>query len=126
MKNHKGISALFWVAALYDGILGIIFLVFGMSLFEWLAITPPNHIGYIQFPAALLIIFGLIFAAIARQPVAYRHFIMYGILLKVAYCSVVFGHWAIGGIPWIWKPFAILDALFIVLFIWAMMRLKQD
>ena len=35
-------------------------------------VTPPNHWAYVQFPAALLVIFGLMFVAIAQDPVANR------------------------------------------------------
>jgi hypothetical protein len=126
MKSNKWISILFWVGGIYDALLGVLFLLFGMSIFEMYNITPPNHIGYIQFPAALLIIFGLMFIAIARNPIAWRHFIIYGILLKVAYCGTVFSHWFLTGLPWIWKPFAICDLIFGVLFVIAYMQLKKS
>ena len=71
MKDHKLISGFYWLAGLYDGLLGLIFLFLGMAVFEYYQITPPNHIGYIQFPAALLIIFGLMFIAVAKNPVGY-------------------------------------------------------
>lgn len=125
MKEHKLISVLFWIAAIYDGLLGLAFLLFGMTIFATYNITPPNHIGYIQFPAALLIIFALMFASIAKRPATYRHLIPYGILLKVAYCSVVFGHWIAADLPWIWKPFAVCDTVFGVLFVLSFFKLKS-
>jgi hypothetical protein len=125
MNSLRPISILFWISAAYDGIIGIAFLFFGMAVLEAYNVTPPNHVGYLQFPAALLIIFALMFAAVARNPMKYRHLIPYGILLKVAYCSVVFGHWAANDLPWIWKPFAICDILFGILFVLAYVRLKK-
>jgi len=113
------------VAALYDGILGIAFLIAAPALFEWLGVTPPNHFGYVHFPAALLIVFALLFLAIARNPVAKLDLIPYGIMLKVSYCAVVFYHWFTAGVPVIWKPFAIADLIFIVLFVWAYSVLKR-
>lgn len=126
MGQHKSISILYWIAGLYDAILGVAFLLFGMSIFEHYGITPPNHIGYIQFPAALLLVFALMFFEIARQPIANRSLIIYGILLKVSYCAVVFGHWFSSGLPWIWKPFAVCDLIFGVLFVLSYIRLKQS
>ena len=82
------VSGLFFVAALYDGLLGLAFLVAADRIFQWAQVTPPNHVGYVQFPGALLMIFGIMFAAIARRPRENRHLIPYGILLKVAYCGV--------------------------------------
>lgn len=108
-----------WLAALYDGGLGLAFLVAGPALFEGFGVTPPNHWGYIQFPAALLVIFGLMFAAAAWRPAANANLIPYGILLKVAYCATVFGHWIGAGLPWIWKPFALCDLLWILVLGWA-------
>ena len=126
MRRKPAITLLFGVAAAYDGILGVAFLIAAPALFEWLGVTPPNHYGYVHFPAALLIIFGLIFLSITREPVARRHLIPYGMLLKVSYCSVVFYHWIAAGIPDIWKPFAWADLVFLVLFIWAYRYLGRD
>jgi len=57
MRTKPVISALFLVAAAYDGILGIAFLLLPGNIFEWFNVTPPNHPGYIEFPALLLIAF---------------------------------------------------------------------
>jgi len=119
MNQRAMIPILFVAAALYDAVLGIAFLLAPGRLFAWLDVTPPNHPGYVQFPAALLIIFSLMFASIAGDPAGRRSLIPYGILLKVAYCGVVLFHWLSAGLPWIWKPFCIADLCFLVLFIWA-------
>jgi len=124
--NMRPIRVLFLVAALYDGILGIAFLIAAPGLFEWVGITPPNHFGYVHFPAALLIVFALMFLAIARSPVANHSLVPYGILLKVSYCAVAFFHWFAAGIPFIWKPFAIADLVFLALFFWAYSVLKKS
>lgn len=116
--STKLISALFYTSALYDGVLGIAFLLFPTSLLEASKVAPP-HPGYIQFPAALLIIFALMFVSIARSPQQCRNLMPYGILLKVSYCGVVFWYWIASAIPFIWKPFAIFDAAFGILFVWA-------
>lgn len=119
------IRRLFVVAALYDGILGIAFLVAAPALFEWIGLPPPNHFGYIHFPAALLIVFALMFVAIARDPVANRRLIVYGILLKLSYCAVVAYHWLTSGISFIWKPFAVADLVFLGLFALAHVALRE-
>src|SRR6478736_3358321 len=93
MKSTQPIAALFLIAALYDGALGAFFLVAPGQVFQWADVTPPNHWAYVQFSAALLLIFGLMFAAIARDPVSNRNLIVYGILLKVAYCGIAFWYW---------------------------------
>lgn len=124
--STRSIRVLFAVAALYDGLLGIAFLAAAPALFAWFGVTPPNHFGYVHFPAALLIVFALMFWTISVDPAANRDLIRYGVLLKVSYCSVVFYHWFTGGIPFIWKPFAIADLGFLVLFLWALTWLKRE
>lgn len=126
MRTKPVISALFLVAAAYDGILGIAFLLLPGNIFEWFNVTPPNHPGYIEFPALLLIAFALMFGAIARNPVANRNLIPFGMLLKVSYCAVVFGHWLGGGIPNLWKPWAVADLVFLALFYAAYRRLATE
>jgi hypothetical protein len=125
MSTRPVISLLFIIAALYDGVLGIGFLFAGPTLFEWFSVTPPNHWGYVQFPAVLLVIFALMFAAVAMDPVRNRNLIPYGILLKLAYCGVVCFHWFTADIPDMWKPFAVVDFLFLLTFCWAYVIIRK-
>jgi hypothetical protein len=124
MKSRASISLLFTVAAIYDALLGGAFLFFGTRLFEWFGVIPPNHLGYLHFPAALLLVFALMFVAIARDPYANRNLLPYAMLLKLSYCGVVLFHWASTGIPFMWKPFCLLDLIFLVLFAWAAASLR--
>lgn len=125
-RLHKAIQILFAVAALYDGALGLLFLLAGNAPFKWFHIVPPNHPGYVQFPAALLVVFAIMFAAIARDPIKNRNLIIYGILLKISYCAVSGFHWIAGGIPTMWKPFCICDIIFIILFARAWTALRNE
>jgi hypothetical protein len=126
VNQNAPIRVLYVLAALYDGLLGLAFLFGAAALFQWSDVTPPNHFGYVQFPAALLIVFALMFAAISRYPVANRNLIPYGILLKISYCSVAFYHWFSSGIPNIWKPFAVIDLVFLALFVWTYVLLGKQ
>ena len=125
MKTHRVISPLFVVAALYDGLIGAAFLFAGDAMFRGFHVAPPNHPGYVQFPAALLIVFALMFMAVAVSPRRNRNLIPYGILLKVAYCGVVSFHWVSAGLPDMWKPFCIADLVFLILFVWAWTALRK-
>lgn len=126
MKRGVWIVPLFWIAALYDGVLGLAFLAGPAALFSRLGVTPPNHVGYVQFPAALLVIFALIFVRIAMNPPGNRGLIPYGMLLKLAYCGVVFYYWGEGSLSRIWKPFAVCDLVFFVLFALAFLVLGRE
>lgn len=115
--QHRPISWLFGLGAVYDALLGAAFLLVPGVVFSQFHVPPPNHWGYVQFPGALLLIFALMFLAVARAPMANRNLIPFGIWLKVAYSGTVFAYWfSPTGIPNLWKPFAVIDLLFGVLF----------
>jgi len=126
MLRLKPIRTLFGIAAIYDGLLGLAFLFAGPAIFETVALTPPNHWGYIHFPALLLMVFALMFAAVSRDPQGNRNLIPFGILLKASYCGVVFWHWASAGLPDLWKPWAFADFVFLLLFAWAWSHLGRQ
>ena len=125
MNTLMKIRALFGVAAAYDAILGAAFLFAAATLFAKFDVPPPNHPGYVQFPALLLIIFGLMYAAIAKDPIKNKNLIIYGILLKISYCGVISYHWATSDLPNLWKPFCIIDGVFLILFFLAWKSLKE-
>lgn len=114
---------LFVSAAAYDALLGGVFLVAPMWPFHRFGVPEPNHPAYVQFPGALLIIFGLMFLTVARDPPRYRHLIGFGILLKLAYCGLAFAYWATRGAPGMFKVFAVIDLVMGVLFVWAYLGL---
>ena len=120
-----GVRALFVLAGLYDAVLGVAFLFFGGEIFELYEVEPPNHPGYYQFSALLLIVFAVLFFRVARDPVRNRELILYGCGLKVAYCGTVFWHAAADGIPSMWMPWAWADLAFLALFIWAWRRIGR-
>ena len=125
MNSTKLISPLFYLSAAYDGILGLLFLFAPLKVFELFQVPPPNHIGYVQFPALLLIIFGMMFFVIAKDPSKYRDLIIYGIMLKLSYCCLTALYWAQGTLPDMWKPFTVCDAVMCVLYILCYKCLSQ-
>ena len=125
MKSLLPVRIVYALAAAYDGLLGLIFLVAGPQLFDCLGITPPNHWGYVHFSAGLLVIFGCMFFTIARRPVENRNLVVYGIRLKCCYVATVAWHTHLGSVPAIWKYFAVADVVFGVLFLWSLMPLAS-
>ncbi|MDA3837996.1 MAG: hypothetical protein PF574_03330 [Candidatus Delongbacteria bacterium] len=126
MKSFKLVSVLFVIGGLYDGLLGLYFLMFPLKIFDIYEVTRPDHVGYIHFPALLLITFGIMFFQIASDPKKNENLIPYGILLKISFCSAVLYHWFDKGIPYFWKPFAFFDLGFLLLFFWAFAALKRE
>lgn len=125
MTSLRPLRLLYGVAAAYDGLLGVAFLVAAPQIYAWVGITPPNHWGYIHFAAGILAIFGYMFLEIARRPVENRNLVPYGILLKICYVATVAWHWYHGGIPAMWKYFAVADTVFAILFVWSLGQLAS-
>lgn len=119
------IPLLFYAVAAYDGLAGAVFLIVPGRVFAWYGTAPPSHMGYVQFPALLIVLFAVMFVQIGRDPVPNRNLIPYGIGLKGAYCTVVFRYWHSAGIPGMWKPFAVIDAVTAIVFLWAYVELGK-
>ncbi len=108
---------LFGTASLYDFGIGLVFLLLGKQLFDWAEIPHPNHWGYIQFCSLMLMIFGVMFLGIARDPLGNRNLIPFGILLKICYVGLVGFYWSTTGCPTLFKPFVFIDFLMLALFV---------
>jgi hypothetical protein len=119
------IRLLFVVCAAYDFCLGLAFLVSGPQLFEQYKVPAPNHWGYIHFCCLMLMIFGLMFLAVAIRPRANRNLIPYGALLKLSYVAVTGYYWFSEGIPWVFKPFLFMDAAMLAGLVWAWLTLGR-
>ena len=122
----RQIQTFFGVSAVYDFLLGLAFLIAPAYFFNLLNVTPPNHWGYVSFAAAMLVIFGIMFFQIAKNPKGNQNLIPYGILLKIAYCAVVFGYNFFGSIPQIWVIFGYCDAIFLLLFMYSFVIIKKN
>jgi hypothetical protein len=121
--KREWIRPLFVVAALYDFVLGVAFLLAWSSIYARFGIAPPNHPGYIQFGAAAIAIFGIGFWFVAQAPERNRDIIKLGVLLKIAYAGTVLTYWAQGRIPAMWVPFAWADLCFLATFVAALRAL---
>ena len=115
--NVTMVKGLFIIAALYDGILGLLFLFAPGFAFEVFEVVPPNHFGYVQFPAILLLIFAAMFFRVAADPLQNRFIILYGVALKAGYSGIVFYYMLTTGIPTMWVPWAWVDLVMLVLFL---------
>jgi len=117
--TRSAVQSLFVAAGVYDFVIGLAFLFFGPQIFVASNVPPPNHWGYIQFAALLLMVFGLMFFAVARDPARNRNLIPFGMLLKLSYVGIVAYYWVSTGCPTLFKPFAVIDAAMFLLFWWA-------
>jgi hypothetical protein len=112
---------LFLVAAIYDGVLGIVFTFFGGWAFDLLGIRDkmPGS-AYVPLLGAFLFVIGVAYFLIYRGDL-YRNWdlIVVGALYKFAYSLIAFVFWAIGQIP---HPlfavlFGVADVVFLILMV---------
>lgn len=108
---------LFVVAGLYDGLLGLAFLLGHDRIFAYFGVEPANHPAYVEFPALLLITFGLMFLHISTDPVRLRPLMPYGMALKASYAALAFWYQLTIGVPALWMPWAWMDLLFLLAFV---------
>lgn len=111
------VKIIFFFAALYDGFIGAMGVLFPNLAFRIFEVVPPNHAGYVQFPAILLLIFGAMFYQVARNPISNRALMLYGAALKIGYSGLIFSYLLTTGIPGMWVPWAWIDLAFFVLFL---------
>ncbi|MDH3339266.1 MAG: hypothetical protein OEM76_15785, partial [Gammaproteobacteria bacterium] len=97
--NITIVKGLFIIAAIYDGVLGLLFLIAPGLAFEMFEVVPPNHFGYVQFPALLLLIFAAMFYRVSQDPVPNRFIMLYGVALKTSYSGIVFYYMLTTGVP---------------------------
>ena len=64
--------------------------------------------------------------AVAASPVANRNLIPFGMLLKLSYVGIVAYYWMATDLPFLFKPFAVVDALMFVLFVVAYRELARE
>jgi hypothetical protein len=124
MRSLLPIRILYSVSCAYDGLLGLAFIFAAPAVFKLVGITPPNHWGYVHFAAGTLVIFAWMFLQIALKPVENRSLVIYGVLLKACYVATVSWHEFHGGIPVLWKWFALADFAFLAMFLWAWVHLN--
>lgn len=121
----RWIRLLFIVAALYDVVLGAVYLFLYPSLYARFGVALPNHPGYVQLNALFVMIMGVGFAMVAKAPMRNRDMITLGALFKAAYAGIVFLYWARGMMPSMWLIWAFCDALFLVSFVVALRALPH-
>lgn len=110
---------LFWTAAVYDLVLGVVFLIFYRPVFAFLGVESelPRQTSYLSLIAAFLFVIGVAYVLIARGDLyRNRDLITVGILYKVAYFSVALWYLVAGVYPHLvfFVVFGVADALFAV------------
>jgi hypothetical protein len=130
-SRRKYYKTLFLIAAIYDFIMGIVFIFFYKFAFELLGISEaiPDFGGYLSLIGAFLFVIGIAYYLIYRGDLAKnRDLILVGALYKLAYCLVAFVYFVIGQIPHITflYLFGVLDLIMFILIIECYSFLSKD
>lgn len=119
-----GSQSAFWkpfflVAALYDGILGVLFFVFYNPLFHALGIALPNNTSYIHITTAYIFVQGLSYWFVSRNPIRNVDIVKIGIVYKVIYIGLALYYLAIGQLLHaVFAWLGLSDFVFLVFFVW--------
>jgi len=113
-----GWRAFFLVAGLYDALLGLAFLVAGESILTNIGMALPPHIAFIHLSAIFIVVQGLSYLLVFRDPLANLGIVWVGVAYKAAYAALVGYYLVIGQLPSdFFIPWAIFDLGFMVGFL---------
>lgn len=124
MRVKSWIPALFIFVGCVEFITGSTFIFFPEWLFQRTGIEQISALEYIQFPALLIMVFGLMMLAVARDPKHNYNLIPYICLFKVSLIGVVFFNWLTKGLSWLWISFAFFDIAYLIGFLLAYKQIK--
>ncbi|MBX3119801.1 MAG: hypothetical protein KF784_12095 [Fimbriimonadaceae bacterium] len=101
-EGHLGkFRAWFYAAALYNVAWGVGVILFPNLIFELVGMPPPNYLSLFQCIGMMVLVYGLGYYLLARDPIRYAHFVWIGLAGKT-FGPVGF-LWAAlqGDLPWV-------------------------
>ncbi len=125
-KNKESFfKKLFLVAAIYDLILGLVFFFFYKQAYNYFNITLPVYPMYLQLAAAFVIAMGVGYWFVYRNLYRNIDLVKLGIVYKFVYSGLVsyFYFKDLANVTFFW--FAIIDAIFLVSFVWFLVYAKK-
>jgi len=130
-SRRKYYKTLFLIAAIYDFVMGIVFIFFYKFAFKSLGISEaiPEFGGYLSLIGAFLFVIGIAYYLIYLGDLAKnRDLILVGALYKLAYCLTAFVYFAVGQIPHMifLYLFGVLDLIMFILMIECYIFLGKD
>ncbi|MBN1385795.1 hypothetical protein JW968_02330 [Candidatus Woesearchaeota archaeon] len=127
MADKEGFfKALFLVAAIYDVILGLLFFFFYKPAYAYFNITLPVYPMYLQMAAAFVIAMGVGYYFVFRNLYRNIDLVKLGIVYKFVYSGLTgyFYFADLANVTFFW--FAIIDAIFLLLFVWFLVHASKD
>ena len=116
-----GIRLAFLIGAIYDGVLGLIFLLAPRAIMTVLGIPFPENAIYLQLAAGLIALMGLLHYFVWRDRVSNADIITVLVVFKVFYVLLTILSASQGRLPHpLFGVFAVIDLLFFLVFLGAL------
>ena len=88
--------ALFGVAAIFNAVVGVAMLLTYGALAPWLGL-PPQPTVWVHLVALIVLVFGYAYWRVAQDPRRFRDYIVLGMVAKLCFVAVIYGHFLAGG-----------------------------
>lgn len=127
MKNTY-YKKLYLISALYDFIIGFLFLFFPKKVFELTGMNFPDNPSYLMFCAFIVMFFGVLLFMIYLNLEGSRRMVIFAILVKFSYVYTVGYYYFLVGNEYVDFPFllfAMFDLIFALLFIESLRYIKK-
>jgi hypothetical protein len=124
MTGERFFKWLFLVAGVYDFVLGALFFLFYVAIYEHFGITLPNHPEYVQAPAAFIVILGIMLFYVFKDMYRNVDMVKIAALSKLAYSGLALYYQQATGLPAVFMVFAWCDLIFLGLFITFLVKVK--
>jgi hypothetical protein len=112
--SSKFYRTFFLVAAVYDGILGVLFFVFYAAIYRLFSIPLPENLTYLQMISAFVFVQGVGYWYVSRDLVRNVALVKVGAIYKAVYILVSLAALVNGQLPHtIFAWFAAFDVLFL-------------
>ncbi len=122
---YKG---LYFVSALYDLVLGFMFLFFYEKILDFVDMPIPDNPAYLAASSMFIFIFGILLFMIYLKPEGSRRMVIYSILFKFGYISVAVYYLITRGtdfVKWPFLTFIVCDIIFAAFFIESLRFIKE-
>ena len=124
--NESFFKWLFLVAAIYDIVLGVLFLFWYKQIYNYFNIEMLNFPAYLQMSAAFVFAMGVGYYFVYKNMYRNVDLVKLGVVYKAAYSGVVgyFYFTNIANIMFFW--FALIDFGFLLLFVLFLVEVRKD
>ena len=126
MHRPIWIPILFIFVGCVEFVVGLSFLFLPNQLFALAQITPLSRPEFIELPALLIMVFGLMMLNVAARPKENANLILYISLFKAAVIGVALCNLLTAGITPLWLIFALFDIAYLTGFIFAYRTIKSS